>query len=205
MTPDDNLERLSKEIFAQAESETGQILTDAHTKADRISKQARQDAEAEKSRILDQAKREVERLSSQTIATTQLKARTLQLESREKLLREVFDSADKKLASVQQWSDYEAVVKKLILEAAQQLEAKSIKISADKVTQTHISDKMIKEIEKEFGGKITLAEPLTRGTGIIASTDDGHLTFDNTLETRLAHLESELRAPVYHVLMGESI
>lgn len=205
MTPDDNLERLSKEIFAQAESETGQILTDARAKADLIRKQARQDAEIEKSRILDQTKREVERLSNQTIATTQLKARTLQLESREKLLKEVFDSADKKLASVQQWSDYEAIVKKLILEAAQQLEAKSIRVRADKVTQTHITDKMIKEIEKEFGGRVTLAEPLTKGTGIIASTDDGHLTYDNTLETRLAHLESELRAPVYHVLMGESL
>jgi V/A-type H+-transporting ATPase subunit E len=205
MTPDDNLERLSKEIFAQAESETGQIIADARAKADQIRKKAQQDAEEEKSRILDQARHEAERLRSQALATTQLKARTMLLDSRERLLKEVFETAEKKMASVQQWSDYEVIVKRLILEAVSQLESKNIKIRADRVTAKHITDKMLKEIEKEFGGKISMAEPLEKGTGIIASTEDGHLTFDNTLETRMAHLENELRAPVYHILMGESL
>jgi V/A-type H+-transporting ATPase subunit E len=205
MTPDDNFDRLSKEIFALAESETGQILAAAKEKGDLIRKKAHQDAEDVKSQLLDQAKREADRLRSQAVATTQLKARTMLLEAREKLFSQVFESAEEKLVSVQQWNDYEATVRKLILEAAMQLESKSIKIRADKFTAALITEKMLSEIGKEFGGKISLAEPLEKGTGIIASTEDGHLTFDNTLETRLAHLESELRAPVYHVLMGETL
>jgi vacuolar-type H+-ATPase subunit E/Vma4 len=205
MTPDDNLERLSKEIFAQAEAETGHIVSEAKEKAEQIRKIAKQEAADEKARILGQAHRDVERLRGQAVATTQMKARTMQLETREKLLEEVFATAQKKLVSVQQWSDYEAIVKKLILEAAAQLESKSIKVRADKVTEKLITDKMLKEIAAETGSKIVLAESLTKGTGIIASTEDGHLTFDNTLETRLAHLENELRAPTYHVLMGETL
>jgi len=205
MTPEDNLDRLSKEIFKQAESETGQILAEAKEKAEEIRKRARQEAADEKARILNQAERDAERLRSQAVATTHMKARTLQLESREKLLTEVFDSARQKLIEVQQRNDYEAIVKRLILEAVAQLGTEQVKIKADKATAKVITDKMLKEIAVEFKGKIELAGTLEKGTGIIASTEDGHLTFDNTLETRLAHLETELRSPVYHVLMGETL
>ena len=205
MTPEDNLDRLSKEIFSQAESETNQILVDAKHKAEEIRNRAKQEAAEEKARILDQAKRDAERLRSQALATTQMKARTLQLESREKLLVETFEAARQKLAGVQQRSDYEAIVKRLILEAAEQLGAKQVKLKADKTTAKLITEKMLKEIAAEFKGKIELSGTLEKGTGIVASTEDGHLTFDNTLETRLAHLETELRSPVYHVLMGETL
>lgn len=205
MTPEDNLDRLSKEIFTQAESETSQILAEAKEKAEQIRKRARQEAADEKARILDQAKRDGERLRSQAIATTQMKARTMQLESREKLLADVFTSAHEKLSSVPQRNDYEAIVKKLILEAVAQLESKEIKISADKVTGRLITDKMLEELTAEFSGKIELAASLDKGTGIIAATKNGHLTYDNLLETRLEHLENELRSPVYHVLMGETL
>jgi vacuolar-type H+-ATPase subunit E/Vma4 len=205
MTPEDNLDRLSKEIFTQAESETSQILAEAKEKAEQIRKRARQEAADEKARILDQAKRDGERLRSQAIATTQMKARTMQLESREKLLADVFTSAQEKLSSVPQRNDYEAIVKKLILEAVAQLESKEIKISADKVTGKLITEKMLKELTAEFGGKIELAATQDKGTGIIAATENGHLTYDNLLETRLEHLENELRSPVYHVLMGETL
>ena len=205
MTPEDNLDRLSKEIFSQAESETNQILADAKHKAEEIRNRAKQEAAEEKARILDQAKRDAERLRSQALATTQMKARTLQLESREKLLVETFEAARQKLAGVQQRSDYEAIVKRLSLEAAEQLCAKQVKLKADKTTAKLITEKMLKEIAAEFKGKIELSGTLEKGTGIVASTEDGHLTFDNTLETRLAHLETELRSPVYHVLMGETL
>jgi vacuolar-type H+-ATPase subunit E/Vma4 len=205
MTPEDNLDRLSKEIFKQAESETSQIVAKAKEKAEQIRKHARQEAADEKARILDQARRDVDRLRSQAIATTQMKARTMLLESREKLLAEVFAAAHKKLPSVQEWNDYDDIVKKLIIEAAAQLESKKIKVSADKTTTKLISDKMLKEIAAEYKGKVEVGEALKKGTGIVAATEDGHLTFDNLLETRLAHLETELRSPVYHVLMGEPL
>lgn len=205
MTPEDNLDRLSKEIFSQAESETSQILAEAKEKADEIRKRAKQEAAEEKTRILDQANRDAERLRSQALATTQMKARTILLESREKLLADVFDSARQKLAGVQQRSDYDAIVKRLIIEAIEQLGTKQVKLKADKTTAKLITEKMLKEITAEFKGKIEVTGTLEKGTGIVASTEDGHLTFDNTLETRLAHLETELRSPVYHVLMGETL
>lgn len=205
MTPEDNLDRLSKEIFAQVDSETNQILAEAKQKAEQIRKRAREEAATEKASLLDRAKLDAERVRSQAIATTQMKARTMQLESREKLLNEVFEAARAKLASVQDWSDYDVIVKKLILEAAEQLGSEKIKIKADKVTGKYINEKMLKEVSSELGIKVELAGSLDKGVGIVASTEDGHLTYDNSLETRLTHLENELRSSVYHVLMGETL
>ena len=205
MTPEENLDRLSKEILNQAESESSLILAEARKKADQIRERAKKEAAEEKARILDQAKRDAERLRSQAIATTQMKARTLQLESREKLLTEVFQAAIKKLPSVQEYNDYEGIVKKLIVEAVEQLGAAKVVVSADEETAKLITEKMIKAISAEIKSKIETGETLKKGTGILAATEDGHLNYDNTLETRLAHLETELRAPVYHILMGEPL
>ncbi len=205
MTPEENLDKLSKEILNQAESESNLILAEARKKAEQIRERAKKEAADAKARILDQAKRDAERLHSQAIATTQMKARTLQLESREKLLTEVFQAAIKKLPSVREYNDYEGIVKKLIVEAAELLGTEKVVISADNETAKLITDKMIKTISAEIKSKIEAGEPLKKGTGILAATEDGHLNYDNTLETRLAHLETELRAPVYHILMGEPL
>jgi len=39
---------------------------------------------------------------------------------------------------------------------------------------------------------------------VIVQTPDGHLNFDNTLETRLARMQNPLRADVFRLLTGEN-
>jgi V/A-type H+-transporting ATPase subunit E len=205
MTPDDNIERLSRDILQQAESEAEQIISEAKIKAEEINKLAQEKAAAQRDLILDKAKRDSDRIRSQAIATTQLKARTMQLESREKLLTEVFVEALKKLPSVQQWNDYEAIVEKLATEAISQIRAEKVILRTDKATAKLLTDAFVKKLAQKFNEKIELGDPLEAKTGAMATTTDGHLTYDNTLETRLQKLENELRSPVYHLLMGESL
>ena len=50
------------------------------------------------------------------IATTQMKARTTELEHREKLLQEVFAEALNELKTVEQWTNYEVTALKLVSE-----------------------------------------------------------------------------------------
>ncbi|MDO9120339.1 MAG: V-type ATP synthase subunit E family protein [Anaerolineaceae bacterium] len=205
MTQDDNIQRLSREIIQQAEADAEKILSDAKVKADEIRNQAQATMDGEKKRILEQAKNDAERIRSQAIATAQLKARTLILESREKLLVEEYDSSKGKIPAIQQWNDYPAIVETLALEAVQQLAVNKVILHADKVTHDLLKESVLKKISTKFDGTIELGEPLKKGTGIIAETIDGHLNYDNTFETRLRRLENELRSPVYHLLMGETL
>jgi V/A-type H+-transporting ATPase subunit E len=205
MTPDENIERLSRDILQQAQSEAEHLISEANIKAEQIQNRAKIDAVAEQENILEQAKRDAERIRSQGVATTQMKARTMQLEAREKLLISVFEAASGKISSVQQWSDYEAIIENLASEAIQQIGSKKIVLCADKTTKKILQDSLVKKLSAKLNVEITLGDELTNKTGVIAVTPDGHLNFDNTLETRLGKLQNELRAPVYHLLMGESL
>ena len=132
---EENIESLSRAMISEAKTEAEQITASAQAKADEIRQRARQQAEAEKAEILGRARQEADRLRGQVVATTQMKARTLELEHREKLLDGVFDEARKQLSSIQQWSDYNKIAHKLLQEAVQQLGASKIQVSADEKTQ----------------------------------------------------------------------
>jgi vacuolar-type H+-ATPase subunit E/Vma4 len=139
------------------------------------------------------------------LSTAQLKARTLQLGQREKLLDEVFEAAQQQLAAIQKSSDYEKTARMLLTDALAHLRVEQAVIRADPATRKFYTTDMLDEISKEMGAKISLGQPLEGGIGLIAETPDGRRQYDNTLETRLARSREALRLPVYHILMGEPL
>jgi vacuolar-type H+-ATPase subunit E/Vma4 len=201
---EENIEALSRAILSEAKGEAEQIGSDASTKADSIRQRAQEQADAERKEILDRACQEAERIRSQSISTTQLKARTMELESREKLLDSVFKAAKQQLPSIQQRSNYDQIVYRLAKEALNQLNAKDGDIRADQATQKLLSDHILDKITADMKVKLQIGQPLEHGTGVVVDTSDGHLHYDNTLETRLSRQQNGLRSAVYRILMGES-
>lgn len=202
---EDNITSLSRAIMNEARGEADQVLEDARAKAEATRRQAQEQADAARKDTLDRAQREAERIRSQKVASTQLKARTMQLDSREKLLNKVFTTVQQELPSIAQWSDYEEIARSLLREALNQLKASEVVVRADKQTQAHLSQQFLKDISDELKVQIQVGEPLAQGTGVIVETANGRLQFDNTLETRLQRLWNGMRSPVYHLLMGETL
>lgn len=202
---EENIENLSRAILFEAQADAEQIQADAKEKADATRQQAQLRAESERKEILDHARQEAERLRSQMVATAQMKARTLQLEHREKLLDKVFNAAKEKLSALQKRSDYDRIVAELLREAVTQLKVDQAEVRADAVTQKILKDKVLNTLSKELNTKLSVGEVLDEGTGIVVDADHGRLHYDNTLETRLSRLQSALRSAVYHVLMGEKL
>lgn len=204
MKQDENIQGLSSAVLSDVRGNAEQTITEAKEKAEQIRKQAADQAAAERAQILSKASVEADRIRSQAIATTQLKARTAELEERETLLNNVFDAAAQKLVAIKDGNDYEKIAQRLLREAVAQLGAASVKVHADKTTSKFITHSLVESISKELNIKIKLDEPLTAGTGVVVETEDGHRQYDNTLETRLKRMRDTLRAPVYHILMGEA-
>ncbi len=202
---DENIEALSRAILHDVQAEAEQIQEDARARADQIRQRAQEQANAERKAILERASQEAERLRSQTVATAQLKARTMQLEYREKLLDQVFDAVRQRLESVQKRADYGQIAVKLLREAIAQLNATSVMVRADEATQKLLDAGTLDKVSKEMNAKISMGKPLESGIGVVVDTSDGRLHYDNTLETRLARLQSVLRSSVYQVLMGEKL
>lgn len=200
---EENMEPLSRAILKEAEVDAQQLKEEAQAKADAIRQRAQEDAERERREILEKAQQEADRLRSQTAASAQLKARTMQLEHREKLLDRVFQAAKEKLSEIQKRPDYEQLAAMLLREALVQLRVNKAQIRADQRTRELLEKKALNDLSSELKGQFTVAEPLEEGTGIVVEAADGKLHYDNTLETRLQRLQSTLRAQVYKLLTGE--
>ena len=200
---EENIEPLSRAILKEAEVDAQQIREEAKAKADAIRQRGQEEAEKVRREILDRAQQEADRSRSQTLASAQLKARTMQLENREKLLDRVFQAAKEKLAEVQNRPDYDQLVAQLLREALVQLRVDKAQIRADQTTRGLLEKKALNDISSELKGEYTLADNLEEGTGVVVDAADGKLHYDNTLETRLQRLQSNLRASVYKVLIGE--
>ena len=197
-----DIELLARAIMMEAREEAEQLHAEAREKAEEIRRRAQQEAEAERKAILDLAREEADRLRSQSSATSQLKARSMQLEQREKLLNEVFEEVRKKLGSVKDRPDYREIAMMLAHEALTELKASEAEVKADEVTQRVLN---LDDLSRELDGKFIVGEKLEEGTGVVVNAAGGKLHYDNTLETRLNRLQGSLRSSVYKVLMGEDV
>jgi V/A-type H+/Na+-transporting ATPase subunit E len=202
---DENIEALSRAMLSDAQAEANQTLVEARAKADAILQSAQQQAARVREGILERARVEAERIHSQVLATAQMKARTVELEHREKLLEQVLQTSCDQLPSVQKWTEYQRIAADLVYEAATQLKSKDLIVRADPHTQSLLTDQVLAELSKKLDLKLTLGTPLEQGTGVVVETADGHLQFDNTLETRLNRLRNTLRSPIYRILVGETL
>jgi vacuolar-type H+-ATPase subunit E/Vma4 len=200
-TEAEDIEMLKLAILTEAREEGEQMVAEARDKVNAIHRRAQEQAESERRAILDRANQDAERLRSQANATAQLKARSSQLEHREKLLDSVFEEVKKQLGGVKSRPDYNAIAMMLAREALTQLKVDQAELRADEATQKALR---LDELSKELSGQFSFGGKLEEGTGVVVSASGGKLHYDNTLETRLSRLQGALRSAVYKVLMGES-
>lgn len=199
-----DIEMLSRAILTEAREEAEQMQVEANQKASAIHSRAQAQAADERKAILERAQQDAERLRSQAMATAQLKARSSQLEHREKLLDSVFEEVKKQLGAVTKRADYDDVAALLLREALTQLRVNKAEIRADESTQKALKKGALDKLAKELNGEFTIVGALEEGSGVVVDASSGKIHYDNTLETRLNRLQGTLRSAVYKVLMGES-
>ena len=204
-TEAENIQGLSHAVMTEARSEAEHRIVEARQKAEEIRSKAQEQAAAERAKILENANKEAARMKSQMVASAHLKARTVQLEQREQVLNHVFEQAMRQLPEIQKNGEYKAIAAALLKESLERLGSDSAVIQADERTRSVLSPETLASISKESGVQLSLAEPLTQGTGLVVETPDGHRRYDNTLETRMGRLQDSLRNPVYRLLMGETV
>jgi vacuolar-type H+-ATPase subunit E/Vma4 len=198
-----DIEMLERAILTEARDDADQLRAEAKEKADSIRKRAEEEAQSERRAILERAEQDAERLRSQGAATAQLKARSLELSGRERLLERVFSVAKERLPDIQERADYDEIIGMLVREALTELKVKKAQVRADELTQKSLKKGALHEISRELNGEFALGDMLEEGRGIVVEAGEGKLHYDNTLETRLSRLQNTLRSSVYQILTGE--
>jgi vacuolar-type H+-ATPase subunit E/Vma4 len=185
-------------------------------------------AEERANKILKSAKEEVERIKSETeeqilslvgselravrdriVGSAELEGRKMVMLSRQELLSQVFEDAEKRLTQISdgkdKGTDYGEVLIKLIIETASAIGGEEIIVSANARDLEYLK-KNLRKIRNQVkdatrGAVLNLdEEPIDVIGGVVVRNSDSTKIFHNTLEGRLVNTRGRVEAQVAKIL-----
>jgi vacuolar-type H+-ATPase subunit E/Vma4 len=199
------IQGLEEAVMEEAQERARDILSKAESKAERIRERAERELEVQRATIVERAQARAEALRNDAVAEGHLQAQNYRLKHRETLLDRVFEQARQRLATLPDREDYAARVEVFIREAVTRLGATGeFLVCAGERTNRLLDDALLEALGEDLGVTLRRGEPLLHREGVLVKTPDGHRRYDNTLAARLERLQEALRAPVFHLLMGEA-
>lgn len=189
----DTLEKVSGEFQAEVLG----ILEDGRKETLARVESARKEAAESVAKIIESSLKQAESVKRQIVGSAELQARNAQLRSLERAVNESFEGATKKISS-SRGEDYERALGRLIQEGLDVIGPNASVRCATKDRKAVSS-----EIRKLAKSKVVLDdEPVETIGGVVMTTPDGNIRFDNTLEARLDRMRPSLRKEVAALLTG---
>ena len=190
----DTLEKVSSEFEAEVltDLEAGRSVTLAKIEAVR-----KETAEAV-AKILETGEKQAESAKRQMIGAAELDARNAQLRSLERAVNEAFDLATRQISSETGASQEKALVS-LIQEGLDVIGPRASLQCAAK------DRRAVSSAIRKFGSKAKLSQSdgeIDTVGGVVLTTPDGSVRFDNTFEARLERMRPTLRKEVAAILTG---
>lgn len=193
----DTLEKVAAEFEVEVLSDLQEGRTQSLSKIS----SARREAVEAVAKILETGVKQAESVKRQLIGAAELEARNSQLLSLEKAVNEAFDSAVNRVSG-STGAAYEKALSRLIEEGVEVIGPKA---------RVHCSAKDRKAVAaalRKLGGahaRLPVDEkPVTTIGGVVLTTEDGTVRFDNTFEARLERMRPSLRKEVAGLLTGSS-
>jgi V/A-type H+-transporting ATPase subunit E len=188
------LEKVSGEFEAEALADLEAGRTETLARVESIRKET---VEAV-NKILETSVKQAESVKRQIIGAAELEARNAQLKSLERAVNDAFESATKQIAS-STGAAYEEAMQRLIQEGVDVIGQRSNVRCASK------DRKAVTSAARRLGAgaKVSLEEePIETIGGVVLTTPDGSVRFDNTFEARLERMKPSLRQEIAAILTG---
>jgi V/A-type H+/Na+-transporting ATPase subunit E len=153
--------------------------------------------------IIGSSKKQAENLKRQIIGSSTLNARNKELVIIESAIDEIFNMARKKLAQSKNEKNYEKLLTNMI-------EDSIAKLGSEIIVQCNKTDlKLVKKISSGESMrkkvKITTSDEVIDIIGGIKATSvDGAMTLDNTLDSSIESLKPLIRKDIVQLLRGET-
>lgn len=194
---------LTEAVIKEAERDRDRYIENATRVAGEIREDAQGRADAKRARVLASAKSQATMIKEQTLAAARLEAQEINLQSRESLLDAVFRAAASRLESATEREDYKQIVERLLADAVTHLDnVDALVVRADPVGHAILREAMQTGLGTSLGCEVSLGDLLGRGAGLLVQSEDGRVSYDNTLEARLSRQRTTLRPAVFAILIG---
>ena len=192
-TANDTLTKVSDEF----QSEVLADLEEGRSSAAAAIEAARKDSSDLVSKILDEGDRQADSITKQVIGSAELESRNAQLMALERAVNEVFDSAIKRLEVIPP-GERESSVTRLIKEGIDAIGPLAI-VSCNASDKKLVAS-VVRKLNKAPVKLSVSNDPIQTLGGVVLTTADGSVRFDNTYEARLERMRALLRRDVATLL-----
>lgn len=192
---EDTLQKVSAEFEAEMLSDLQAGRDQAMQNMERI----RREAAGEVAKAIENGERQAESTQRQIVGAAELDVRNAQLKSLESGVNEVFASAIRRVSSLSGPAE-EGTLSTLISEGLEVIGNKAVVHCSPK--QKKAVSAAVKKLNK---GPVRLSvdeKGIETIGGVMLSTSDGSVKFDNTFEARLERMRPTLRKEVAGILAG---
>jgi V/A-type H+-transporting ATPase subunit E len=188
----DTLEKVSKEFETEVLTDLEAGRREALTKVEAV----RRETEEAVAKILETGAKQAESVKRQIIGAAELEARNAQLRSLERAVNETFGLATKQIAEAS-GALYQKAMGGLIQEGLDVI-GRRVRVRCASKDRKVVSS-AIRRLRTK--AKVSLdEEPIETAGGVVLTTPDGSVRFDNTFEARLERMKPSLRKEVAAIL-----
>jgi V/A-type H+-transporting ATPase subunit E len=197
-----SLERTIDKVLSQKESELVSEIDSALQNSLKNLESSKSTLQVEYDGIIESSKKQAENLKRQIIGSSTLNARNKELIIIESAIDEIFTKAKEKLTRSNNEKNYEKLLTRMIQDSVSKL-GSNIVIQCNKTDQ-----KLVRKISsQESTGKnmkISVSDDfLDMIGGIKATSVDGTMTLDSTLDSNIESLKPLIRKDIVQLLRGE--
>jgi V/A-type H+/Na+-transporting ATPase subunit E len=197
-----SLERTIDKVLSQKESALISEINSALRNSLKNLESSKTNLQVEYDNIIESSKKQAENLKRQIIGSSTLNARNKELVIIESAIDEIFNKARQKLAQSNNEKNYEKLLTRMIKDSI-------AKLGSEIIIQCNKTDlKLVKKISSEESTnkkvKITVSDEVIDVIGGIKATSvDGTMTLDNTLDSSIESLKPLIRKDIVQLLRGE--
>jgi len=196
-----SVETIITKIKKDADEDVLSIIEEAKGEVRRILADADLAADEEFKKIIAEGELEIKAKTAGILSQARMDSRQVIREEKERGISICFAEVEKNLSYIRQSPEYKTILKNLVMEGINELNADEITlISLDNDHEAICN--IISELS-ETGKKITRGHEcaVTIG-GVILRSDSGHVTLDNTFEARLKRQKNALMFDASKILYG---
>jgi V/A-type H+-transporting ATPase subunit E len=199
-----SVDKITSKILEDANRKSQDIVGEAESAAQEKIEAARRKGEAAKKHLIDETEKLGEQTKRKIVSEGKIKARTTILETKEKLIQQAFEKAEKRLGELPGDKGYPEMLRALARDTCIEMGGGELEIVVRKGDEKLLA-KELKKLEvavKKAADNETKLKVVTGdiGPGVVVKRVDGAVEIDSTFQTRLDILRSELRLNVSGVL-----
>jgi V/A-type H+-transporting ATPase subunit E len=200
----DGLLAITNEVLEDVQKEAQAIILEAENEAKQILSTSKEKADQNYQTIIAQAKGKAENERRKIASVTEVEIRNRLLQIKDELVDAAFEKTIIKLEEFTATKEYNAYLLNLIERAAKQINSKNLLVQVNAKDKTLLKQTALNALSRKLNCKLSFSDETEEFIGgCKIETEDGKITYDNTLDNRLRELKPALRVEVAKILFGE--